>query len=366
MSLSNCWVDAAVPPSCSEGAGRRLKKYNWNPAIRRTLNGLLTKAGATGPSKAAVFDFDDTCIFRDVGRAVFLHQLKEFYFRLPPDTFAQVLLTGVQTIGGQPTGEILTELLIVYRQLWEIFSQNTRAGAEGRSPQHERFITLFLWYVHEARREKELGAAYVFPLLARIMAGYSVDEVREFTRQVLREVVDEPIACHTRSADFNGIPGGIEVQHTTGLRIFAEMVDLMHCLTRSGTPCYVISASNQWVVQAAAHLLGFPVARENIFGIRVELDPEQFLLTTVPPDYPVTYRAGKKWIIDNLIEEEPVLVAGDAETDYEMLTMADVPFRLVLNHGRTGLISALYTNPKYLVQKIDRRLGCFQARSFSS
>ncbi len=377
MPLSNCWPhtvfpeeysDAAVSPSGSKGTIRILRTYNWNPDIRNTLNKLLAEVDSPRPSplRAAIFDFDDTCIFRDVGRAVFLRQLEKFNFRLHPDAFVHLIAGEVQSIGGCPADTVLADLFHLYRRIWEDFCQNSPVENEIRSTEHERFITLFLWYVHEARKEKNLGAAYIFPLLARIMAGYSVDEVEKFTHQVLREVMAEPISCHTRSADFMGRPEGIQVQHTTGLQVFVEMVDLMHCLVHSGISCYIISASNQWVVETAAHLLGFPVDRKNIFGIRVEIDKNQRLLTTTPPHYPVTYRAGKKWVINNLIDEKPVLVAGDAETDYEMLTMAGVPFRLILNHNRKDLISTLYTNPEYLVQKIDRHLGSFQASSFSS
>ena len=55
-----------------------------------------------------------------------------------------------------------------------------------------------------------------------------------------------------------------------------------------------------------------------------------------------------------------VLVAGDADTDYEMLTLPEVDIRLLVNRNQTGLISTLYQDPRILLQGLDQATGRFR------
>ena len=58
----------------------------------------------------------------------------------------------------------------------------------------------------------------------------------------------------------------------------------------------------------------------------------------------------------------PVLVAGDSNGDYEMLTaFKDLKLGLIINAGNGGAIGELAEsgNPKYVVQNRDLALGVF-------
>ena len=99
---------------------------------------------------------------------------------------------------------------------------------------------------------------------------------------------------------------------------------------------------------------------DQIFGIRVALDAQSRLTTQDPVAYPITFREGKADIIRQFIGRTPVLVAGDADTDFEMLTLPEVPIRLLINRNQTGLISTLYQAPSILLQGLDLRTGRFR------
>ena len=80
-------------------------------------------------------------------------------------------------------------------------------------------------------------------------------------------------------------------------------------------------------------------------------------------DYPLTYREGKNEIIDRFISARPWFVAGDADTDYDMLTRPGVSIRLLINRNLSGLIAELYDRPDILLQGIDQSSGSFRPSS---
>ncbi|MCL1979892.1 MAG: hypothetical protein FWG62_02315, partial [Proteobacteria bacterium] len=92
----------------------------------------------------------------------------------------------------------------------------------------------------------------------------------------------------------------------------------------------------------------------------VRLDMGEVVTISDPLDYPVTYREGKTEIIRRWIDARPVLVAGDADTDYEMLTLPEVDIRLLLNRQQPGLIASLYEDQQVLVQGLDLTTGRFR------
>ena len=69
---------------------------NWLPEnyarIQEALARLAAGQGGAGTrALCAVFDFDNTCIFRDIGQAVFRVQLLELRYRISPETLALLI-----------------------------------------------------------------------------------------------------------------------------------------------------------------------------------------------------------------------------------------------------------------------------------
>lgn len=341
--------------------GKGLPKRNWQQPVFNTLNNWFTERGSRLPTEknTAVFDFDDTCIFRDVGQAVFRYQLTTFSLRLSPDDFNALFPEDVGAIEGIAAELVFSQLSALYRKLFIVLRRDREAIC--RLSEYQQFTVLLKWFVRAARSHSDLGHAYCLSLMTRMLAGHSAAEVRLLTRSALDFAQMIPLFSTKQGVDVGGGIGYLQVEHHNGLRVFPEMVELMACFARCGVRCCVVSASSQWIVEAAVEYFGFPVTRKDIYGIRVCLDDAGILTTDMATDYPVTYRQGKQWVIEHLIQDTPVFVAGDADTDYEMLTMQGIPLRLILHHNKSGKIRTLYTDPRFLVQPVDRQRGSFQA-----
>lgn len=348
----------------SSGGDRPLhymtRSGNWYPDNLQTIDSTLISqlAHERFQQPIAIFDFDNTCIFRDVGKAVFRYQLFSLQYKISPDTLATLLPAAPDQIDGIPLQVITNQLLQDYRSLWPYIEAGEKKQAQSL-PQFKQFTTLLLWFTHAARQNEELGANYALPLLTKLMAGHSIAEVHQLTRDTLSAIMKEPLETVRCAVDFKGAIGRIEASYQLGLQVHQEMLQLMNDLQQQNIACYVVSASTEWIIQAAVPLLTFPVPEENIFGVRVRLDPDGLLTTQDPEQYPVTFRHGKARVVSQHIPGSPILIAGDADTDYEMLTLPAVPLRLIINRNQTGLISSLYDDARFLLQGLDSTAGVF-------
>lgn len=334
---------------------------NWFPEnltlINNRLKAIAENNAAIKP--VAVFDFDNTCVFRDVGQAAFRIQLMDLQYRISPDHLAALLPTQQSTFDGKPLNAVTSTLIHTYQQLWPLIVNNKQQEAL-QLPEYRLFTTLMLWFTDKARKDERLGPRYVLPFMGKLLAGYALPDLRQFAAEVVTTAMAEPLAEATLTTLAPEPLGRIEATYLLGLHAHQEMNALMRMLQSQGIACCVVSASTEWLVEEAARLLEFPVPADQIFGIRVGLDSECRLTTQDPDTYPITFREGKADIIRRFIDGTPVLVAGDADTDFEMLTLPDVPIRLLINRNQTGLISTLYQDPNILLQGLDQRTGRFR------
>jgi phosphoserine phosphatase len=102
-----------------------------------------------------------------------------------------------------------------------------------------------------------------------------------------------------------------------------EMVQLIGGLSKSGFEVWLVSASNAWIIEAAAPLVG--AAPAHVLGIRVAVDSAKLTDRIVPP---VTCGAGKVDAIAAHIGRRPDLAFGDSMGDREMLESATVPLAI--------------------------------------
>ena len=340
---------------------------NWFPENLARINERLARieADPAAGRSVAVFDFDNTCIFRDVGQAVFCHQLHHLHYRLAPEQLAAILPRPEGELAGRPLAAIVAALIDAYRTLFPLLLTGRNAQAR-LLPQARLFAALLLWFTVHARRDERLGARYVLPFMAKLLAGFTTAELRLLGIEVAQAAAAEPLGEKTLAAEAPEPIGHIEMRHPCGLHPHPEMLALMRRLAGLGIERYIISASVEWLVEGAAKWLGFPVRTEHIFGVRVRLDAGEVLTIGDPPAYPLTYREGKNEIIRRWVDGRLVLVAGDADTDYEMLTLPGVDLRLLLNRQQRGLIATLYEDPNILVQGLNLTTGRFRPSRESS
>jgi phosphoserine phosphatase len=334
---------------------------HWYPANLASIHSTIEEhtRGSDPSGAVAVFDFDNTCIFRDVGQAVFRYQMQHLRYRISPDALAAVLPGQEILLAGRPMAAITSTLVDAYERLWPLIEAN-RQNSVRQMQEYRVFTTLLLWFTDQARRDERLGPAYVLPFMGRMLAGHSLADLRALACEVLTAIMAEPLTEQKLTIDLPAPLGHLEAGYPMGLHAHREMDELMRMLARAGIDSYVISASTEWLVVEAVRQLGFPVPEDRIFGIRVHIDDQHLLTTEKAADYPITFRQGKTEIINRFIARPLILVAGDADTDYEMLTLPDVPVRILINRNQRGLISTLYQDPRILLQGLDLRNGRFR------
>ena len=336
---------------------------NWFPENLALITSRLKEISARNLHSpaipVAVFDFDNTCIFRDVGQAVFRYQLLQLRYRLAPEQLAGILPTVAGDLAGRPLQDVISALMHAYRQLWPLIANQEQEKAR-LLPEYRLFTTLLLWFTDQARKDERLGPRYVLPFMGKLLAGYTLPDLRRFAAEVVTVAMTEPLSEESLAITAPDPLGRIEASFPLGLHAYKEMKTLMEMLRDQGIECYVVSASTEWLVEEAVRLLGFPVAEDHIFGIRVGLDAQGRLTTADSSSYPLTFREGKAEIIRHFIGAPLALVAGDADTDFEMLTLPEVAIRLLINRNQTGLIRTLYQDPRILLQGLDLRNGRFR------
>ncbi len=110
-----------------------------------------------------------------------------------------------------------------------------------------------------------------------------------------------------------------------------EIRDLIAVLQRRGWAVWVVSASQETLVQVAAQRYGVPA--HQVIGVRLATDGDGTLAPRL--DGPLTFREGKVEAIDARIGRRPTLAVGDAETDLEMLAAAT--YGLWIDRGDAAL-----------------------------
>ena len=285
----------------------------WLPKNRAALEDLLRRVGRGGPEYRAdappfaVFDWDQTVIRHDIGDALFLHQIEALGFALDHDEFWTVL---------DPSDVTLREQAALLREL----ADDARADHPTFHALREAVLVGFL-------RSGLLDPQEGFPWQTRLLAGMSEAEIADLTRQAMEKEMAAPLARREFQA------GGQTVHFHTGLRPYAEILDLMRQLEAHGIAVWIVSATNVWAVRVMAEALGVPADR--VIGMRTRV-AEGRITAELEGEAVATW--GKVKAIQRYIHptRKPVLVAGDNVTDLPMLEYS-ADTRLVIDRGVAAL-----------------------------
>ena len=243
----------------AQAADTSTEAGNWFPEnlaqITHSLDAIAGQPGAVTP--VAVFDFDNTCIFRDVGQAVFRYQLQHLRYRLTPEQLAAILPKTGGDLAGRPMTAVSAALVDAYRTLYPLLAAERQGEAQLR-PEYRLFAALLLWFTDQARKNERLGPRYVLPFMGKLLAGFSTAELRHLAVEVVQAVSKEPLLKETLAVEAPEPLGRIEASYPLGLHAHPEMQSLMQSLASRGIERYVISASTEWLVEGAARTAGVP------------------------------------------------------------------------------------------------------------
>jgi phosphoserine phosphatase len=335
----------------------------WLPANHQALAGWLERWRKQGGKKTAAFDFDNTTLFHDLGEAVMRLQLEELSLALSLQALERLLPEEVGGITTLHTGASLTDakadILAAYD---EVLGARARGDDPLGSDAHHELRAKVAWLYGALEDTPGIGARYAYPFLTRWLGGLTRSAARALAVRAASVGEREPIAFTSWQSAARGRLGQVSVRLRTGLRAVPEMRELMHALAGAGVEVFVISASQEQLVEGALEAFAYPVPQERVFGMRLEEERGVMLPVSVDAArHPATYREGKREIIERFLPAPPCLVAGDSDTDLEMLTgFEQTRVRLLIRRDVQGAVRALDDDERTLLQGRDEPGGRFR------
>lgn len=350
----------------------------FNPTVQRAVALLLDEIerGAVA-EPAAVFDFDDTVVIGDIGELALRRQVEELLFGLTPEHFDSLLPReplGVTHIarayGGARIADLSADLAAYYAEIHGTFEgmAGDRPLSDVRETSAYRDFVVKANLLFDGLIETEgLGKSWVYPWTARFFAGLCPDLVTDLSRRTWLAEAAAPLGERLLVSPETGAgkAGPQRLSIRTGIRFVPAMKALFDALEAAGVPVYVVTASLEPIVAATATEI-YGLRRERVFGMRAVVKDGLYTDEVDERDgYAATFGPGKTRVIRNFIRRAPVLVAGDSDTDYDMLTaFPETRVRLVIDRGKGGAMAELYEKARrgedgVVLQGRDDRLGVF-------
>jgi phosphoserine phosphatase len=346
-----------------------LESKGWARCNHRFLHKWLLEQEAKRFPEVAVFDFDNTCIFGDIGEAVLRWQLEHKAFRFDAHRLLEMLTP-------PPNAPVMlrdkTPLLPFFAQMIDNFE---RMMAKDKDAQHHFLIQMFHLY-NEGTVTEGLGAPYTYFLCAQLLSGYQIEEVHKLVNHVAAQEGIHAGKTKIWRNDNHKMMGPQKVQYKMGIKAQPEIIDLMKALKRARVTPHIVTASCQHIVTPLLRLWKYPVSPMHLFGIRQQTLGDK--LTEIPmPNYPLPIEHGKVELIRQELSQEPILVAGDSSNDLPMLTSFETTeIRLIMhrpNKGLDHLYSAAVQDgqpakqlPATILQGRDEKTGKFNRATLSS
>ena len=142
------------------------------------------------------------------------------------------------------------------------------------------------WAHYRSLKAEDPRKAYLW--LAQISQGHTIDQVREWAH----------LAVENGEA-----------------RCFESQKKMISWLKEQGIQVFIVTASIQWAVEPAAHLMG--VERENVIGIKTAI---QDGLVTDIQDGPITWRQGKaEALLERTQGVAPIFCSGNTLGDISLI-----------------------------------------------
>ena len=367
--MTSIALAALLLVSCS---GVKLEKGSWTGKNHKALTELVREYGNMSPEydpqnrPYAVFDFDNTLVVGDISLATMVYQIENLEFAIDPDVFFLALTDCIPNIDcalegfpGVSARMLATDLYNDYIYLYDnyISSREMTLGEISRSDEFKDFRAK-LWAL-------SLGADTTFGYetgclwILRLFSGMETARVRELACRAAEAAMDERIREEKWSSPKSGEASEVEVMVPRGLRIRKEMINLTETLIHNGIDVYICSASSELLVEAVAERWFPAIAETAVYGLRTTSGETMSPGARYAASYPHTFHEGKCELIDRYIapshgRKGPILVAGDSNGDYAMLTSyASMKLGLIIDRPSDGEIAALKESGdgRYLVQK---------------
>lgn len=339
--------------SCSK---TYFKRNNWDEQVYERLNQLIADYGVDskeydGNCKPyAVFDYDNTTVIGDICLITMQYHIENLLFKIKPEQMFEVLTKDIPNLdtvlnacgGKEVTARMLSEdITDDYKYLYANY-----INASERSLKKIRKSAEFLDF-----RAKIWGLSagidgtfdYGISCLwvVKLFEGMTYTELSDITENAVKyhENLKGIKRIKWESPDM-GKAGKVVVELKSGIKLTDEIKDIYKALINNGFDVYICSASPETIVEAMACSMkyGLNLPKENVFGIRMR--GEEIVRAEYDSSYIQPYKAGKTGVIKRFIASKhrnrgPILVAGDSNGDYNMLTdFSDMQVGLLFNCNR--------------------------------
>ncbi len=333
--------------SCSGTA--TLPRGNWAPTVYTALRNVLDSCQ---DGNYAVFDFDNTSIMGDVEMNTMAWQTENLRFAFDTSRALTVFTDCIPALDS-----LIPSLGVSFRALAEDLASDYSA-LYGKPFDEARMLPEYVdfkakcWALAAATDEVfgyETGCLWPLRLFDRMTYAQIdslTEEAVEWSLGLKEPYID------TWESPVMGKAGKICVSFSRGIRIAPELPQLYSALAEKGIKPYICSASMERVVEELAcnPKYGFGLDRSQVFGIRLDggQEAEDTVGTSYAKGYPMTFMEGKVETIKTYIApmfegKDPVLVAGDSNGDYNMLTeFPGMRHGLIFNRDAKPPIRNLY------------------------
>ncbi|MBS4750709.1 haloacid dehalogenase-like hydrolase [Granulicatella sp. zg-ZJ] len=341
---------------------KTLEKGVWEDKLYARLSKLVADNGKTNANyKAdakpyAVFDWDNTTIINDIGEATFTYQIMNLEFKMTPEKFGEAIRKNLPSDdfkedwnnkdGGRVNiDKIAKDLESDYTFLYNNYSgmKGTKSLDELKSTDEYKDFSAKLRYLYEA-----VGSTFSsdisYPWVTYLYAGMTSEEVQALTEKSIDYALKDELKEETweSPATLKGEAGQVSVSFKTGVRSVKEMQDLYATLMENGIDVYICSASYIDVIipYATNSKYGYNIPKENIYAMMLSKDSNGVIQAELNPEYAQTQGAGKtetikKYMAATHKDKEPILIAGDSNGDYAMLTdFKDLQVGIIFNRIR--------------------------------
>ena len=359
--------------------GAVLPPGNWHEPVRVALQRMIDRH-VNDSDAYAVFDFDNTCAIGDCEHAVLGYIIDNLAFAFSPDELPGIFLEGMPDPDRplEPGKERATARNVVmdcadlYRELLDV--QSRRSIGEVRRTDAFAAFAAKMRFLRK-RISRTFGSGFGYQWSKRFYCRMTPARFRDTMHAALDAAVADGRfrRCVWRTpAARAGRSGCVEVPMFLGFSVPQEVKDLVRTLKESGIAVYIVSGSFQDAVLAGSdgrYGVAFPA--ENVFGIHMKHDAQGRLAGWADDRFPLPWAEGKPDVIRRQIAvrhhgKAPILVAGDANGDYAMLTAfagmeaglvfdtrpdADSPLGRLIAAARSGK-----GDGRYLIQGRDETL----------
>lgn len=325
--------NSTLDPSSISTLGQKatlsgLTKVDWIPENIESLDKFIKTYGKESPSynpdipPLAIFDWDNTMILNDIGDALFFYLVDNLGFSFNQDFWTLI------------PEKHRSALRQSYQEIKEVPSTH-RTTAPSYQAYRKRFITCYF----EIAQDQGNETAYQW--IVQILTGLTTTQIKAATEAALNVELYRPIAKENIG---DGALDRSPISINTGIRYYQPMAELVQKLNDAGFEVWIVSASVQWAVEIAAQRIGIDATR--VLGVLPEVGIDNTIVSKIRR---FTYRQGKANAIQQEIGRLPVFVAGDHNTDLEMLLLG-TGLRLVIDRGKQPLMDTARKNC-WLIQK---------------